>query len=431
MRRLLAVVAGLLVLVGVVYLASINPARVDFRYGPAQRLEQVHVVTLLVAAFAAGVLLVTVTLVLHAGWRAVAGWGDARRSRRSERIDGWVAAGRELLWQGDTRRGQALLLRACRARPDDAHTVLALARSYRDTGDIARAHALLARPPAQGHADPEVLLALADLQRLEGDTAGRIETLERLHALYPQAPAGLRALRDAYMDAGRWAAAAAIQQAVLATVTDPRQAAREREALVPLRYAAALAETDPAAQAAALEALADARPAPVPVWVSLGDALLAAGRREEASVLWERALRARPRTVFAERLADMAEEPAHRDRLRTLLQRLRPDQVEADHVALLVARLHLADGEADEAARLLDALGAPPRHAALLHHLWGDIHRRRGALDRAVAAYALVTEAPWAYRCRTCGRQQLPWAATCPQCRGWDTYRSVAEIGRG
>ena len=54
MRRLFAILVGVLVLLGVVYLASVNPTHVDFHYGPVHRLEQVHVVTLLVGAVRRG-----------------------------------------------------------------------------------------------------------------------------------------------------------------------------------------------------------------------------------------------------------------------------------------------------------------------------------------------------------------------------------------
>lgn len=430
MRRLFAILVGVLLLLGVVYLASVNPTHVDFHYGPVHRLEQVHLVTLLVTAFAAGVVLILVTLLLQAGWRTITGWGASRRERRSDRVVEWTAEGRQLVWQGEAQRGRALLQRAWRARPDDPAPLMELAASYREAGDVGRARELLADKAREHHRDPDVLFALAETQRADGDRNAAIETLERLRALHPRSTRGLRALRDAYIDADRWQDAAGTHEAWITTLSDPRQMARERDYLVVLRYNAALALHDAAGRAAALEALAEGRAVAVPVWTSLGDALLASGRSDEASVLWERALRATPRTVFVERLAAMAHEPGHRDRIRALLRKLRADRVQADNMPLLLAQLYLADGQPDEAARTLDALQSPPQHAPLLHHLWGEVHRRRGALERAVAAYALVTESPWAYRCRTCGRQSPGWLAYCPQCRGWDSYRSVAEIGR-
>ena len=85
--------------------------------------------------------------------------------------------------------------------------------------------------------------------------------------------------------------------------------------------------------------------------------------------------------MLVERLAGIATEPQHRDRLRTVLQKLRPDQVRFDNVRLLNAELHLADGNADAAALQLDAVHDPASAPALLHALWGEVHRRRGQLD--------------------------------------------------
>ena len=118
-----------------------------------------------------------------------------------------------------------------------------------------------------------------------------------------------------------------------------------RSCLSALRYQLAIHVEDLPARVQALEALADSRAGNVPLWVSLGDAFVSSDRRDEASVVWERALRTQARTVFVERLASIATENRHRERLRNLLRKLRSDQVRPDMVRLLTAQLLLEDGE--------------------------------------------------------------------------------------
>jgi tetratricopeptide (TPR) repeat protein len=427
MKRVLAILAGVAIVCAVAYLVAINETHVDFHYTPSQRFEQVHLVTLLVFAFIAGVLLVLAGVLVQAGRRSLTTWGRSRRERKDTRIDQWEERGEQLVWQGDAQHGRALLQRAWHRRPTNPYAVLALAESYRDTGEFERALGLLSDAAQRHHTHPDVLFALAETQRAAGDRAAALATLERLRALHPHAARALRALRDAYVDAGRWTDAAALQEVLVAAVHEPDLARREREFLGRLRYQAAIHLSDAAARVRALEALADGRSVPPPVLTSLGDALRDAGRIDEASILWERELRSVPRTVLVERLMNLATEPQHRERLRTLLSKLRGDQVQLHNVRLLVAQLYVSDGLIDEAARILDSLEHPVDQP-LVHRLWADIHRRRGHLDQAVAAFSRVDGPLLAYRCTTCGYTAREWIAYCPHCAGWDSYRSTVEI---
>jgi uncharacterized protein HemY len=427
MKRVLAVLAGIAIVCAVAYLVSLNETRVDFHYAPAQHLAQVHLVTLLVFAFTAGVLLVLLGVVLQAGRRSLIAWGDNRRSRRHTRLDNWLEEGVRRLWEGDHQRGRTLLHRTWRRRPDDPQAVIRLAASYADTGELQRAVELLTAAAERHRTHPELLFALAETQRISGDSAAYVSTLERLRALHPRAVRLARTLRDAYVESGRWQEAGDLQELLVAEVRNGEAAKQERETLTMLRYEAALTLSDPEARLRALERLADGRSVPVPLSVSLGDALLAVGRRDEASILWERTLRNTPRTALVERLAAMASEPGHRERLRALLSKLRPDLVDADHVRVSTAQLHLADGDADAAARVLDTL-RKPMDEPLVHLLWAEIHRRRGHLEQAVAAYAQASRSGAAHRCAHCGRIASQWIAHCPQCGSWDSYRSTIEI---
>jgi len=429
MKRALATVIGAALVCAVAYLSWLNPTRVDFYLSPARTVHDAPLAALLLVAFSGGALLVLLGVMVQAGRRALATWRRRRQERRVERIEDWEERGEQLVWSGDTQRGRALLDKAWRRRPESAHAVLALAESYRDTGELQRARQLLTEAANQHHTNPEVLLALAEIHRMSGAPATCTETLERLRALHPHAPRALRALRDGYVDGGRWRDAASLQESLLSELRDPDHAARERELLTLLRYQSAMALADLGARAQALEALADSRAVAVPILVSLGDTYVATGRHAEASVLWERTLRSSPRTVFVERLACMASEPHHRERLRSVLRKLRNDQVNGDNARLLMARIALLDGDAGGAAHELESLHAPEGAPPIVHRLWADVHSRRGHQERAVTAYARADGAAWRYQCRVCQHTAADWTGYCPQCRSWDSYRSEVEIG--
>ena len=411
----------------VAYVSWLNPTAVEFRYTPA-RTFQAPLAAVLIAAFVVGALLVLATVMIQAGRRAFASWRQGRQQRRMDRLEDWETRGRELIWAGQAPQGRALLQRAWQRRPQNIHALLALATSLCETGEFERARQLL-RDAADDHgADAEVMLMLARTHRAAGDPAAALTVLERLRALHPQSARVLRALRDAYVHAARWGDATAVQEALVPHVRDPDQNARERTRLTALRYQAAVHLNEPPSRVQALEALADSRGGSVPVWVSLGDALVASGRQDEASAVWERALRTQPRTVFVERLASIASEERHRDRLRTVLRKLRSDQVRPDIVHILAAQLFLRDGDGEQAARELESVqnsaGGPP----LIHRLWAEVHRRRGHLEQAVIAYDSAEGSRSSYRCSACGRTKNEWRGYCAECGAWDSYRAEVEI---
>jgi len=428
MKRALALLVGVAVVCGIGYLSWLNPAAVTFHWSPTRSLDA-PLAALIVFAFVTGSLAVLSAMLIQAGRRAVVTWRAGRRQRRAERIDSWAEQGEQLVWHGDVQHGRALLHKAWRRRVEDARAVLALATSFRETGELQRARLALQEAARHHHTHPDVLLALADAHRAVGDHGASLEALERLRALHPRAPRVLRTLRDRYVELDRWADAAGVQEMLLSESREPAGTERERQYLTVLRYQAAIHLGEAAARVQALEALVERRTVAVPTAVSLGDSLLADGRRDEAWAVWERALRTTPRTVLEERLSGISTEPAHRDRLRSVLQKLRPDQVQFDNVRLLKAELHLADGNAEAAALQLDAIHDPGNAPGLLHALWGDVHRRRGQFELAVAAYARAAGSQHSHQCTTCQRASRQWIGWCPTCKQWDSYRAGVEIG--
>lgn len=428
MKRAIAVVLGVAMVCLVAYLSWLNPAAVEFRLTPARSI-QAPLAVLIVLAFVVGMMLVFTVVLIQAGRRAMVGWWQGREQRRIDRIDDWQERGEELIWGGETQQGRALLRKAWQRRPENPRALLALADSLRETGEFRRASELLSHAASQHPASPHILFALAKTHRSAGDRGAGVTVLERLRALHPHAARVLRALRDAYVDSARWADATAVQETLVGQLRDPGQVATERLRLGALRYQVAVHLEEPAARVQALEALADSRACGVPAWVSLGDAFLASGRADEASLLWERALRTQPRTVLVERLASIATEERHRERLCTLLHKLRADQVRGDMIRLLSAQLYIKDGHAEQAARELGSLQNTDAAPAFVHRLWAEVHRQRGQMEQALGAYAKASGEVPAYRCNGCGCTTPEWSGYCAQCHSWDSYRSEIEIG--
>lgn len=425
---IVATIAAALAALG--YLFYLNPDPVTLQLS---RTTQWHapLPLVLLAAFLTGAGVTFALSLVREGRHALLGWRSERSARRMRRQLARKEQGLGFSWLGAHEKARALLTRALRDRPDDLSAFLLFTRTYLDEGDFRRALGVLEEGLATRGHDPKLLLFLAEAQRGLGEVDAAVETLERAHRADAASPRVLTALRDAYVAAGRWADAAAVEETHRLTLRDPRALAAAERRLIGMRYQSALAAPDPAARAAGLRALLRAQPDFEPAAVSLGDALLESGHARQAERVWRRALARGARAGALERLERLLRggPRAHRlDALTRKLVRRRPDD---GTVRLFRARQLVRDGRLDEAATELAHVGAPWNGLPGYHALLAELHVRRGAPDDAVNAYrhALAAGSFGAFRCEVCGAESEDWRGYCARCGSWASYRSSLEVG--
>src|SRR5262245_38898308 len=372
MKRALLLVAAVAVLVAFGYLTWLNPHHVEIHHTGQASVEAplglLLIFTLLGGALVA--LLAVWTLRLP---QALSRWRQRRRARTESRVASWESTGIALAWEGHLDRARSLLLKAWRRRPDK-RAAIALASSYADTEEFVQARQILEEAVGQDSADPDLRLALAEILERSGDLNEAARAFEAVRAQHPRSPRALRGLRDLYERLGHWQDAAQSQERYISTLPNVSHAHMERERLLHLRYQAAASANDPAG-IEALARLVDDNPTFVPATISLGDALVAGGRIDEARKLWERALRRSPQTVIVERLLALQPTPQERQRTLMLLKKAR-QVVDGDRFHLLSARTAIENGDLETAVVELDASNGPD--IPEFHRLWAEVHRRRG-----------------------------------------------------
>ncbi len=427
MKRALVLVAALVAIVAFGYLTWLNPHHVEIHHTGQGSFEAplglLLIFTLLGGALAA--LLAAWTLRLP---QTLSRWRQRRRARTESRVASWETTGIALVWEGQLDRARSLLLKAWRRRPDK-RAAMALASSYADTEEYVQARQVLEEAVGHDKGDPELRFALGEVLERSGDLTEAARALEAVRARHPRSPRALRALRDLYQRLERWQEAAQVQERYLGTLPSVSHAAAERERLLHLRYQAAATSNDPAASIAALERLVEDHPTFVPAIVTLGDALVASGRPDDARKLWERAVRRAPQTVIIERLLALQATPQERQRTLMLLKKTR-QALDGDRFHLLTARTAIENGDLETATVELDAISGPDIPES--HRLWAEVHRRRGQFEHAFKALSRACDgaavAPTGYRCRVCSHLADAWSGHCSSCHQWDTYRSAVEI---
>jgi lipopolysaccharide biosynthesis regulator YciM len=425
MKRAL-LLAGVTVLIAVIAaVVALHPGEVEFH---PTHLHSVRITLgiLLVITFLTGGAAVILGVSVRQLGDLLGNWRARRAARRVAQAGEWYQSGEQLAWGGEVERSRALLRKAWKRQTGNGAAALALASSYMDTAEYAAAQEVLDTAVAQDINDPDLRYTLGEVLRRRGDAVAAARMLESVRVQHPRAPRVLVSLRELYRESERWAEAAEVQQAYMTAL--PAAHPSEAERLSQLRYQAAVTLTDPEARLAALDAVVQDDRAFVPALVSLGDALLATGRADEARKLWEKAFRSHPRLIFIERLLAAAVSPRERERALAVLGK-HGDQVDPDSLRLLLARAALSDDAVERAEAQLAAIAVPD--TPTVQRCWAEVHHRRG--DHAAAWSALskaadhLGAAATDHRCIVCGRHSEQWTGYCDGCERWDTYRSGAE----
>lgn len=426
MKRGLLVLGGLALAAAFAALVALNPGEVEFRPTHVHTFRPMLGVLLLLA-FCAGALLILTGGSLRGLSERLGGWRGRRAARTAAQSATWHQEGEAATWGGELERGRALLRKAWRRGSGNSAAALALASSYMDTGEYAAAQEVLEAALAEDANDADLRYALGETLRRRGDRGEAIRMLETLRVRFPRAPRVLISLRELYRDAERWGDAAEVQAMYVETLSASARPG-ENERLRELRYQAALALPEAADRLTALDAVVVQARDFVPAVVGLGDALVDAGRADEAIKVWEKGFRAHPRLVFVERLLAHERSAREHERILALLGK-HWGEIEGDGAHLLLARSALATGAFDTAERELRAVAT--QDAPTTQRAWAELHHQRGdhaaAWTAASGAADRLGAAAADHSCTVCKRVNEAWVGYCAGCGRFDTYRAGGE----
>ncbi|MBI3634679.1 MAG: tetratricopeptide repeat protein [Candidatus Rokubacteria bacterium] len=305
--------------------------------------------------------------------------------------------------------------------------------SLRTLLDVGRDVVRLFRTPPTAFDDPQST-ELAR-QAAEARRAGRPD---RARALYRQVLdlhrndlQALRALRDLAADAGDWDDALAMEERVLALVPGVERP-RENEWLAAITYELGRVEGARGQAAAAIGRFRTALRADrmfLPAALALGDAHEASGDHREALRAWERAFDIEPSTPLLLRLERAYRREGSPSRMiglyRAAIDRA-PDDL---GLAMALGRVYFELEMLDEAADQFEKVELRAPHLAVVHAYLAAVFERRGQVRDAFEEYRralrLSGTYDWPQRCHACDATVAVWQDRCPQCRRWNTLRSV------
>lgn len=380
MRRAVVWAIAVAVLVAFVAFAYVmNPGDVDFRLS-GEMAYRLPLGILLVATLVLGVVLAVLAVALQQLNQRLVTWGERRKARQEAETEELNASGVALAWAGEIERSRHVLKKAWRRDPGNTTAALALAASYADTGEIDTAKQILETALGERPNDPDLRLAFGDLLHRNGETEEALRMYETLRVQFPRAPRVLLALREAYAENDRWKDAAQVQDRYISELASSQGIQRERERLRDFRYRAALQIEDPDARIAALDAILAEYRDYAAASDSVGDAMLAGGRVDEAIKVWEKSFKRQPRMELARKMLAQQTTSNGRHRIVALVNK-HADALDADQVRVFRARAALQNDALDTAQQELE--GVENSADPAVQRCWADLHQKRGDAERA------------------------------------------------
>ncbi|PLX96996.1 MAG: hypothetical protein C0621_00965 [Desulfuromonas sp.] len=421
----------ILLLISFLTFSWLNPQELTVFYLPNESFTS-SVAMVLVGALAAGLLLGFLAHLYGSFGRIVKGWRSERQGKRGKEVQANYREGISRLLSGDLKQAQKMLRRALDKDPSRVDIYLALANVPLQEGNPAESLALLRKAREIDGKSLELLFKLATTYDEAGEQGNAEQTYRDILALDPGNRKALRSLRDLKMVQEAWSEALEVQKQVLKVSGNDRQE-QENKILFHLRYEVARIALDNGEKEKAISSLREiVKQAPdfVPGRVSLGDALQASQKLEEAIKIWQEAYNTLGKSVFLARLEDLcmgAEDP------ESLLAFYRDNSAKRPDDLLLrffFGKFCLRLEMVEEAMEHLQSLEGAGIDTPQLHLLLAEGHRRRHRHDDAIREYkkALGVNARLVlgYVCDSCDEEVAEWQSRCPSCGAWGSF-SLAD----
>lgn len=415
-------------MIAILYFWGLNPDQVTVALTSDWTLTQ----PIPIVIFGAVLLGLVVGFIFHLisiSTHGISHWRVTRRDRRGREVISSYREGVARLLSGDLKRARTLLQRAMDRDPGRIETYLALASVHEQEGDGAQAISLLNKAKELEPSSMEVLFKLATTYEAEDRQGEAAKTYEEILSIESANRKALRNLRDLKMLQGHWEDALNLQKRIIKAAQGGKRQQEEKEKQLYLRYELTqqtLAGGEAEKVRSELESIVREDAKFAPARVSLGDAYLQLGRRDDAAKVWKEGYQELGKGVFLSRLEDLymeAEDPS------SLLSFYRSQVVERSGdlmLRLFFGKLCLRLEMIDEAMEQLQVVEGSGVEVPQLHQLLAEGYRRRHNVDEAISEYkkalGLGQRLRLPFDCEQCAERVPEWQSRCQACGAWGSY---------
>lgn len=411
-----------------IYFSGLNPQEVTIFLMPDQEFTATAAV-LVVGCVAIGLAFGLLATIFHTLTHQFKHLKRGREEKRSREVANLYREGSGRLLSGDPKKAHTLLQKALDRDASRIETYLALASVHVAEGTPQEGVALLLKARDLEPQSLEVLFKLGSVYLETDQTEEAARTFTDILAIDNNNRKALRSLRDLHIKQGNWHDASELQKRVLKAAQGSPRLPEEKQLSLHLRYQVAqqALETGEGEKALGeLKEIIKTAPDFTPARVTLGDALKAAGRKDEASRAWQDGYLQGRNGVFLARLEELSLETEDPTALLSFYRSSLTQNPDDMMLRLFFGKFCLRLEMVDEALEQLFAVENAGVDTPQLHLLLAEAHRRRERTEEAIAAYqkALGVEAQLslAYTCEQCGDKAPSWQSRCRSCSSWGSY---------
>ncbi len=411
----------------IAYLSYLNPDNIVINLTKTSSYD-IPKIVLILFSILTGALLTLIFIIVKDTKNLFYDWRRSRRERKEAKIQELYAKGLSYLLGEKTQQATPIFQRVLDIEPTHTKSLLHLGDIYRNDKNFSEAIHYHQRAKNLEDRNIEVMVALArDFEEADRPEEA-IQVLKEVLKLDESSIAVLTKIRDLYERMNRWEEAYETQTKVLNSSLKETNRSNEQRHLVELKYETgrlylSQGEKD-RAKKFFKEAIKQERNF-VPAYVELGEVLIKENKAQEAADLWEKAYNGTSSIIFLHRLEDLYLELGEPERIINFYHKVlerKPDDITLRfYLGKLYYRLEMIDAS-EEALSDIDIADKNVPH---LHMILGNIHARRGEMDKAVEEFkkAMNLKKPVVvpYYCPICDYHTTGWSGRCPRCGNWNT----------
>jgi len=431
MKRLLFL-AGLMVVVGVIYLSYLNPSSITFNLSPTLSY-QLPLMILVLLSLIVGALLMSLFDLIKGGGDLWDLWRRKRRERRQSELTELLNKARVYLNDRNLGEAKRVLAEVLKKEPQHLDALYQWGLISLEEGDHQGAISQLLKARILAYQEPhykrEILNKLGEAYLGCGNLREAISVYQELRGLSGDSYEPLRKLRYLYMETHDWDEAYQVQRELTSLRKRRRARGQEEDLTSVIFYEMGRSFIQGKEYRKAIAKLREAikfDPQFVPAYMTLGEVYLQLNRPQEALRIWDKGYEATGSALFLKRQEQYfyrSEMPSKIiDRYRKAIQ----DDPSKTELYLLLADAYLQLEMPDEALAELMKIGEQNSlDSPLYYHSLAKIYEKKGDWKGALETLKLALNQDdfslQSYRCKECGQQMEEWSARCPRCRKWNT----------
>ncbi|HUX07080.1 MAG TPA: tetratricopeptide repeat protein [Acidobacteriota bacterium] len=359
-------------------------------------------------------------------------------SRSMKQVEEKYYYGIEALSKGDHQSASVFFEEILVIDPDNFRTLIKFGELLRETGQHQRAISIHLQALNLSRNNVKVLHELAKDYKESGNAAKAKEMLKRIIDISPKGNNAIyRQLRDVLLAEGSWEEALEVHRKLIPLVSHNGRRIEEMALLSGLEYEVATARLNGGDTNAAIQmfkSIIQRDTAFLPAHVDLGEALLQAGKNDEAVETWLKGYEAITSPVLLVRLEDYYLDNDNPEKAIEIYHKVIAKEEENLMPKLLLGKLFYHLSMMDRAMAIFEEIDSEFEHAPVMQYFMGKIQSRKGEHENAFETLRTLVRGSGLLQtefiCTSCCTTYDAYHPRCSKCGSWNTIRLNVQKGQ-